>query len=299
MKPSPNQRTCLITGSRGYLGSCVKAKFQQAGWKVVELIRNPTQEEVRDGRAIQFRLGDEISVGQLPRADALVHCAHDFTLYDWKIIHAINVLGAEKLFEAARAAGVSWPVFISSMSAFEGCKSMYGRAKLEIEKRIQSGNVFLVRPGLIYGDHPEGIFGNLVKQAGHSIALPLIGGGKQVLCLTHQDDLCEAILRHASGEIPADPEPVTAAHEQGWAFRSILGELARAQGRRPRFFSVPWRLAWLLIKGGEVCHLPLPFRSDSLVSLMNQNLRPSFELTRRLGLKFRPFQPETLKLQPA
>ena len=114
--------------------------------------------------------------------------------------------------------------------------------------------------------------------------------------LTHQDDLCDVILQQASGEAPTSPEPVTAAHEQGWAFRSILEGLARAQGKRPRFIPVPWRLAWLLIKSGEVCRLPLPFRSDSLVSLMNQNPRPSFELTRRLGLKFRPFQPETLKL---
>jgi nucleoside-diphosphate-sugar epimerase len=296
MKPTSNQRTCLITGSRGYLGSCIKAKFQQAGWNVVELIRNPTPEEVRDGRAIQFRLGDENSAGLLPQADALVHCAYDFTLYDWKKIYAINVLGAEKLFEAARAASIPRPVFISSMSAFEGCKSLYGRAKLEIESRAKSCNVFLVRPGLIYGDHPGGIFDNLVHQTGHSFAIPLIGGGRQVLCLTHQDDLCEVILQHAIGETPASPEPVTAAHEQGWAFRSILEGLALAQGRRPRFVPVPWQLAWLLIKGGEVCHLPLPFRSDSLVSLMNQNLHPSFELTRRLGLKFRPFQPETLKL---
>jgi nucleoside-diphosphate-sugar epimerase len=296
MKPTTNQRTCLITGSRGYLGNSVKTKFQQAGWNVIELIRKPTPEEVRDGRAVQFRLGDEISAGLLPRADVLVHCAHDFTLYDWKKIHAINVLGAEKLFEAARAAGVSRPIFISSMSAFEGCKSLYCRAKLEIESRVRSWNVFLVRPGLIYGDHPGGIFGNLVKQTGRSIAIPLIGGGRQVLCLTHQDDLCEVILQHAIGETPAGPEPVTAAHEQGWTFRAILEGLARAQGRRPRFVPVPWRLAWLLIKGGEVCHLPLPFRSDSLVSLMNQNPHPSFELTRRLGLKFRPFQPGTLKL---
>jgi nucleoside-diphosphate-sugar epimerase len=296
MPPASHPRTCLITGSRGYLGGCVKARFQQAGWKVVELTRNPSTEELAEGRAIQFHLGGEISVGQLPRADALVHCAHDFTLYDWEKIHAVNVLGAEKLFQAARAAGVGRRIFISSMSAFEGCQSLYGRAKLEIEKRVQAEDIFLARPGLIYGDHPSGIFGNLVKQAGHSALLPLPGGGRQVLCLTHQDDLCELILQQAAGEIPATPEPVTAAHEQGWTFRSILEELARAQGRRPRFVPVPWRLAWLAIKTGEVCRLPLKFRSDSLVSLMNQNPHPSFELTRRLGLKFRPFQPQTLKL---
>ncbi len=299
MKPDSNPRTVMITGSRGYLGGCVTAKFKQAGWKVVELTRNPSPEDVRDGRAVPFHLGGKISAAQLPAAGALVHCAYDFTLRDWKRICTINVLGAEALFEAARAAGVARRIFISSMSAFDGCKSLYGRAKLELEGRLRSAEVFAVRPGLIYGDHPGGIFGNLVKQTGHSPFLPLAGGGRPVLCLTHQDDLCDAILRHASGEIPGVSEPVTAAHEQGWTFRSILEALARAQGRRPRFVPVPWRLAWLAMKTGEVCRLPLQFRSDSLVSLMNQNPSPSFELTRRLGLKFRPFQPDTLKLQPA
>ena len=53
-----------------------------------------------------------------------------------------------------------------------------------------------------------------------------------------------------------------------------------------RFIKVPWRPVWLVIKGCELLHVPLKFRSDSLVSLMNQNLEPSFELTRRLGLQF-------------
>jgi nucleoside-diphosphate-sugar epimerase len=206
------------------------------------------------------------------------------------------VLGAEKLFQAARAAGVSRPVVISSMSAYDGCQSLYGRAKLEVERRLQSGGVLLLRPGLIYGDHPRGMFGNLVKKTGRSAVLPLFGGGAQVLYLTHQDDLCAAIFARADGKIPGGSEPVTAAHEQGWAFHSILEALARSQGKKPRFIPVPWRLVWLALKTCEGCRLPVSFRSDSLLSLMRQNLRPSFELTRRLGLKFRPFQPEVLRL---
>ncbi len=296
MNPDSKTRTVLVTGSRGYLGGCVVATFKQAGWNVVELTRHPSAEDVRDGRAVAFHLGEKVSAEQLPAADALVHCAHDFTLRDWKQIHAVNVLGAEKLFEAARAAKVGRRIFISSMSAFDGCKSLYGRAKLEIENRLRPSEVFLLRPGLIYGDRPGGMFGNLVRQTGQSRFLPLVGGGRQVLRLTHQDDLCGVMVKCARGEIPLGQDVVTAAHEQGWAFHSILEELARAQGRRPCFMPVPWRLAWVVMKAGEICRLPLKFRSDSLVSLMNQNPRPSFEPARRLGLEFRPFDPRTLEL---
>lgn len=299
MTTAASQRTCLITGSRGYLGSAVKTKFQREGWKVVELIRNPLAEELRVESAIQFCLGGGIAVEQLRGADALVHCAHDFSLRHWEDIQRVNVLGAEKLFQAAREAGVRRQVFISSMSAFEGCRSNYGSAKLELEKRLRNADVFLVRPGLIYGEHPKGIFGKLVRQVKDSAFLPLFDGGGQVLYLTHEDDLCNAIYAHANGQIPASPEPVTAAHEQGWALRAILEELARAQGKQLRFIPVPWRPVWLAMWAWEICRLPAKFRSDSLLSLMHQNLNPSFELTRRLGLKFRPFQAAALDLNPA
>ncbi len=296
MQTTAKQRTCLITGSRGYLGSCIKDKFLQEGWNVVELIRNPDTEAVRAGKAISFRLGEDISPQQLRGADALVHCAYDFSLRDWNNIHFINVLGTEKLFAAARLAGVGQRVFISSMSAFEGCQSLYGKAKLEVEQKLAASDVLLVRPGLIYGDHPQGIVGNLVKQAKNSSLLPLFGDGSQILYLSHQVDLSQLMCDSASGRLPTASGPLTAAHEQGWTFRSILEGLAEAQGKKLRFIKVPWRPVWLVIKCAELIHVPLAFRSDSLVSLMHQNLHPSFDLARQMGLKFRPFQPNNLKL---
>lgn len=288
------QRTCLITGSRGYLGGCIKEAFRREGWNVVELVRNPDEESARAGRAIPFRLGEDVSAQSLRGAEALVHCAHDFSLRDWKKIRPINVLGAGKLFSAARQAGVPKQIFISSMSAYEGCRSMYGRAKLEVEKILAASGALILRPGLIYGDRPQGIFGNLVKQARNSRLLPLFGDGSQILYLSHQEDLARVMCDHAAGRLAVVAGPVTAAHDKGWTFRSILEGLA--QGRRLRFLKMPWRPAWLLFKCAEMVHLPLPFRSDSLVSLMHQNLHPSFETTRRLGLQFRPFEPDKLKL---
>lgn len=296
MDKTPTPPSCFITGARGYLGSCIKSRFQQAGWNVVDLIRNPDAEAARSGRAVAFRLGDDISPQQLRGASAIVHCAYDFSLRNWDEIHGVNVLGTAKLFEAARLAGIGKRVFISSMSAFDGCKSLYGRAKLEVEQKFSTGDVLLMRPGLIYGDHPQGIVGHLVKQAKNSTLLPLFGDGSQILHLSHQQDLSQVICDYAGGQITAPPGPISTAHEQGWTFRSILEELAQAQGNKLRFIKVPWQPIWLAIKCAELAHLPLAFRSDSLVSLMHQNPRPSFDLTRRMGLKFRPFHAQSLKL---
>jgi nucleoside-diphosphate-sugar epimerase len=296
MTATSDNPICLLTGARGYLGSRIKTRFEREGWRVVALVRAPGADEIAGGRAIEFRLGEELKVATLRGAQALVHCAYDFSIRDWTGIELTNVLGAEKLFADAREANVPRRIFISSMSAYEGCVSLYGRAKLEVEKRLGAAGAALIRPGLIWGERPSGIFGNLVEQVRKSNWLPLFGGGTQFQYLTHDGDLSELALALAAGKIDAGAAPITAAHNQAWTFRSILEALGRAQKKNLRFVPVPWRMAWLGIKSLEVCGARTKFRSDSLVSLMHQNPNPSFELTHRLGLKFRPFDPAALKV---
>ncbi len=48
-------------------------------------------------------------------------------------------------------------------------------------------------------------------------------------------------------------------------------------------------MPWLGLKTVESIGLPLGFRSDSLVSLINQNAAPDFSATDRVGLRRRPF----------
>ncbi|MDB6019659.1 MAG: surface polysaccharide biosynthesis protein [Pedosphaera sp.] len=266
------------------------------GWNVVAMVRHPSPEEVRAKRAIEFRLGGDISPEQLAGADALVHCAYDFAPRDEKSIQAINVVGSEKLFRAAHEAGVKKRVFISSMSAFAGCQSLYGQAKLEIERVVLPLGALVLRPGLIYGDEPRGIFGKLVQRVANSRIVPLFGDGSQIQYLSHQEDLGRVIYEYADGRMGWFDQPMTAAHERGWTFREILEELGKAQGKQLRFVKLPWWLVWLGIKSLELLRLPLEFRSDSLIGLIYSNPRPSFGLTRRAALGFRPFEAGNLKL---
>src|SRR5262245_20353540 len=112
-------RICLVTGSGGYLGSRVKAAFEKRDWEVRELTRHPRP----DTPAIRFQLGSKIFSGDLARAKALVHCAYDFKALSWPDIQAVNVAGSEKLFRAAREAKVERLIYISSISAYETCRS--------------------------------------------------------------------------------------------------------------------------------------------------------------------------------
>jgi len=286
--------TCAITGTGGYLGSCMKARFESQGWQVMELTRQPKA----GARAAAFHLGTDVRPEALAGVAALVHCAYDFKPLRWAEIHAVNVEGTRKLLESARAAGVRKIVCISSVSAFDGCRSLYGKAKLEIERLGREHGALLLRPGLIYSDQPRAMFGSLVAQVERASVLPLFGGGSQIQFLVHQEDLCAFVHRFAGGHVATVDRPLTAAHEQGWTFREILEAIARARNKRLKFIAVPWRLLWAGLKTAELCRVPVGFRSDSLVSLMYQNPRPDFSPNVTLGLACRPFQIEKLRLQP-
>ena len=162
--------------------------------------------------------------------------------------------------------------------------------------RPTDAGALLLRPGLIYGDQSGGMFGRLVAQVRGARFQPLIGGGRQILNLMHEQDLTDFIRRHAACEVATPTHPLTAAHEQGWAFRAILEAIASALGRRIRFIPLQWRSIWLGLKCAELVGLRLGFRSDSLLSLMNQDPHPDFSANASSGLTCRPFDAATLRL---
>jgi len=285
------KKICAITGGNGYVGGCVKDYFTAQGWEIFELTRRPKP----GARAFQFQLGDDLSPELLSGVTALVHCAYDFTPLRWDEIIAINVEGSRKVLQAARAAGVPRIILISSISAFEGCRSLYGAAKLEIEKIALANGSLVIRPGLVYGGLVGGMFGKLAEKIQKSAVVPLAGNGSQIQYLVHNEDLSAFIEKFASGQIEIPPCVLTAANERPWPFKQLIFEIARAQGKKPKFIPMPWRLIWLALKSAEACGLKLNFRSDSLVSLNYQNPAPNFSANARVGLVCRPFSLPTLK----
>ena len=260
--------------------------FRSRGWTVKGLTRQPAA----GSSDVSFQLGEDVAPDTLKGAKALVHCAYDFKALRWPEIQKVNVEGTRKLFEAARKASVERVVYVSSISAYEGCRSLYGKAKLEAEAIAFEFGAGVVRPGLIYGSPPAGMFGRLVAQVRSAKVLPLFGGGSQIQYLIHDEDLTWFIFDCAAGAIQPPKVPVTVANPDPWTFRQILEEIGRGLNKRISFLPVPWRMVWLAIKTAETCEVKLNFRSDSLVSLMYQNPNPSFELLKELGVDCRPFK---------
>lgn len=267
----------IITGAGGYLGSILLRVFQAKGWETLPWTRGGVV-----GPGARFVLGGEVPTSSMQGVRALVHCAYDFRPTKWKEAHRINCAGSQRLFAAAKAAKIPRLVFISTMSAFPGCVSIYGRIKLKVENFCLTRGVLCVRPGLLWSSEPGGMYQRLRQMAGRLPVLPLVGGGRQNLAFSHAEDLAAGLEKFCRGEEPPPAEAIVTAFPQLFAFREILKTLARLQGKNPWFFPLP---AWPVLSGlrlAELLRLPVPFKSDSLVSLLHQDPSPVFSSRIRL-----------------
>jgi nucleoside-diphosphate-sugar epimerase len=201
-------------------------------------------------------------------------------------------VGSRRLIAAATAGGVERIVVISTISAFAGCRSLYGRAKLAIETDVAGSGGVAVRSGLVYGDDSGtssgGMIGSLARSARGRV-VPLLDGGSQLQYLVHIDDLFQLVCRLCTGDLARPARPVVAASPRGWTVQELVKELARRQATEPRFVSVPWRTVWLGLKAAELAGLRPAYRSDSVISLVYQDPHPDFESLSELGVSVRDF----------
>lgn len=279
------ERVAAVTGANGFIGSHLCTHLRTHGWRVIELRRDAGVDSGPESDRRFFSLTRPIEPDLLTGIELLVHAAYDPRPVRWEAIRRANLEGSLSLFAAAAAAGVRRVVHVSTMSSFEGCRSRYGRVKLETERDALRRGFVVLRPGLVFGAGGGGMVGGLGKIAERSPIVPLIGRGDQRLYAIHVEDLCRVIERVAS--IPGSiPHPLIVAHDRPWTFRQILKQLAR--GRHVRFVPVPWRLIWTGLSLLEIAGLRVGFRADSVVSLVHQDPAPDFAPTRVLGVDLRP-----------
>ena len=282
-----SEKICAITGASGYVGSVVARWFANQGWKVFALTRGDNSGLYPQ---IPFSLDSmlEPKVFEANGIRTLIHCAYDFRPVDWSSIRRTNVEGSTRLLQSAKQGGVRKIIFISSISAFAGCASLYGKAKLEIEAVVAKVGGTIVRPGLIYGNTVSGgMFGALRSQVLTRKVIPLLGSGEYPQYLLHEDDLCLLLESIADDRLSLTEGPLVAASIRPWPLKTLLLYLAQQEHKQIRLIRVPWRLAWMSIKFLEALGLHPKFRSDSIISLVHQDPSPSFAAEANVGFSSR------------
>ena len=276
-----------VTGASGYVGSIIVGASKGEA-ETVSLVRAPTAED-----QIAFSFGGDMDLLaqhlRERRVTHLIHAAWDMQASSAQEVKRICVGGSLDLLAAARRAGVEKFIFISTISAFQGARSTYGRSKLEVEQAFREAGGLVLRLGLVYGDRAGGVFGSMKKIAVTSPIIPLIGDGSAPQYLLDEETLGDVIRRAVRGEFASEAQLLTLAHPTPVAFRDILSQIAGACGGRPIFLPTPWRLTYFAACYLERLGFQGKLKSDSILSYVHQNPAPDFGPMRRCAIDPPPF----------
>jgi nucleoside-diphosphate-sugar epimerase len=280
---------CAVTGTTGYVGS-VLADGLRDHMPVVPLIRH-----VRRAEDLSWSLQSRHDLTNALRerdVKVLVHAAWDMREISAAKNDKTCVEGSARLFAMCARAGVERIVFISTISAFEGCRSVYGRAKLAVEKELRKQEISYVifRPGLIFGPKSGGMFGSIRKQVQASRILPMIGLGNVPQYLLHENMLVDSVRRAIVGEFDViHGAPITLADPTPHSFLELVKSVAASEQREVKLVPLPSWLLYAGIRTGELFGLHLPFRSDSITSFLHYDRNPDFSLLKALQIRPLPF----------
>ncbi len=246
-------RTLAMTGATGFVGGATLRQAIEAGWHVRALTRRPQPE--REGVTwIAGALDDRQSLTEMAAgADVVMHIAGVVNVPNRAAFEAGNATATANVVKAARDAGVTRFVHVSSLAAREPALSDYGWSKERAEAVVQESGLdwTIVRPPAVFGPGDTEML-DLFRMVRRGIALLPPSGRMSAI---YVDDLARLLValaadRDASiGQVyePDDGVP------GGWSHRGFARAIGRAVGRA--YVPTLTTPALLLKAGGRIDRL--------------------------------------------
>ena len=188
---------------------------------------------------------------------------------------AVQVMGARTVAQAARAEGVGRFVQMSALGADPESASKYARTKAEGEAAVREiyPDAVILRPSIMFGPGDR-FFNKFAEMANISPALPLIGGGHTRFQPVFVGDVAKAVALAVT-----EPACAGQTYELGgpgvMSFRQILEQIAAVTGRKRFLAPLPFPIASLIGKLGELAALtPIapPITEDQVELLKTDNV---------------------------
>jgi predicted dehydrogenase/nucleoside-diphosphate-sugar epimerase len=220
------RRRVLITGAGGFIGTRLAEVLSlRETWQVRALVHRPAGAARLARLPVEMVQGDLCSAHDLARAvagcDSVVHCAVGTEHGNRHALYAVTVGGTEKLLAAAREAGVSRFVHLSSVGIHDAARpgtidettpvaplrgDVYGQTKARAERAVLRAAAaglpaVILRPGCVYGPHGFTFVINPLRALAEG-RLVLEGSAGTPSNTVYVDNLVEAIERAL--DLPAE-----------------------------------------------------------------------------------------------
>lgn len=248
-----------ISGASGYIGKILSVFLRDNG-HLVSLISSQKSKDL-----LYFNLINERHLPNLSSINVLIILSYSKNYKTLDESLKLNRDGTIRLIKHAKSSGIKNIIYVSSLSAFEGCRSIYGKTKLEIEKFCLGNEVKIIKPGLIFSfENLGGTFGSLYKIVNKTPILPRFP--KDIFqYVIHIKDFCIDMNRLI--ETPEDKSMLYSCFPKPIEFNLLLKSIS--QFRRLVFIPVNFRFLIFLLNILEKFGLRIGPGTDSLIGLLN------------------------------
>jgi nucleoside-diphosphate-sugar epimerase len=269
-----------VTGATGYIGRRVVASASKSGHEVISLSRRPDHPFSSNWFPYDLSATEHIFLPE--GVEVLIHLAAN-TSFRSGLSAEEEIFAAQKLVNLTKDRGIKF-IFISSQTARSDAPTAYGRVKFQIEQKVIEAQGLVIRPGLVYGGTPNGLYGELIRSVNKFYFLPLFFPGPKVQPI-HVDDLTWGILRVAELHSNNFGPVIMLGSIEPVSFGRFLGGIAKARLRVTRLF-IPIPSIVIIMMSGVFSKLGGSLnRINSLFNLASMDTRSDLNF---LGLSLRP-----------
>ncbi len=225
------QPVLAMTGATGFVGGATLRHAVEQGWQVRALTRRP-QPEQAGVTWIAGALDNADSLAEMTRgSDVVLHIAGVVNVPTRAAFEAGNATATGHVIKAARGAGVTRFIHVSSLAAREPDLSNYGWSKERAEIIVQRSGLdwTIVRPPAVFGPGDTEML-DLFRMARRGIALLPPTGRMSAIYVDDLARLLIALAADRAASLGAIYEPDD-GRTDGWSHRSFARAIGRAVGR--------------------------------------------------------------------
>lgn len=261
----------FLTGANGYIGRNLIRHFVAKGHKVTGLVRGAKGAETIAALGAEPVIGDMMATDLVPLMRGpthLIHAAADLDHGPGQGARQLNTIGTDRVFDAARAAGIGSAVHLSSDSVLQDGGPLrnvdetypmprkpagaYSAGKAEAERiALQASDtmrVMVLRPRMVWGRDDGTALPTLARMV-RSGKFAWIADGTYLSSSTHIANLCHAVdlaLQHGK-----TGEAYHISDGPARSFRETVTGLLATQGLTAPDKSAPRGLLRLIAKAGD------------------------------------------------